>query len=39
MTAMNTSNAYRYLDSPNIKTRKRARRVIKEAKRNKKGIR
>lgn len=33
MAAMNASNAYRYLKSPNIKTRKRAKRVIKASKR------
>lgn len=36
MAEMNASNAYRYLNSPNIKTRKRARRIIKEAKRKNK---
>lgn len=30
------SSAYRHLKSPNIKTRKRALKIIKSAKRNKK---
>lgn len=36
MAKTNASAAYRDLKSPNIKTRKRALKLIKEAKRNKK---
>ena len=35
MGAMNASRAYRHLKSPNIKTRKRELKLIKEAKRKK----
>ncbi|AXY25068.1 hypothetical protein CL176_02945 [Suicoccus acidiformans] len=35
MQKMSLAAAYRYLNSPNIKTRKRARKVIRESKRGK----
>lgn len=35
MEKIDVSSAYRWLKSPNIKTRKRALKIIKEVKRNK----